>query len=54
VIESKRQLRTELVEALRKLGPELDQAHEPAMMRKLIRRQRDLTLKLETMGGRDD
>jgi hypothetical protein len=43
------QLRNELAEALRRLGHELDQARDPQVMRQLIRRRRDLTLKLECL-----
>jgi hypothetical protein len=42
-----RDLRNDLTEALRKLGHTLDQASDPATMRRLIRRRKDLTVKLE-------
>jgi len=43
---TRRTLRTELCDSLRALGHELDRARDPATMRRLIRRRKDLQLKV--------
>jgi hypothetical protein len=45
------QIRSALSEALRRLGHELDAARDPETMRRLIRKRRDLQLKVEVIGG---